>query len=423
MVSDLAAEIVENSKIEGLITPFYEKLSILNVSSSILSFFEVRPEHSALPVALSEFADSNKLVVLLVDALGYNQLNFFMEKNDAKPLRELAEKGTFSVLTSTFPSTTTTAHATLHTGLSPQEHGLMGLFLFLKELRVVADMIEFKPVGETRRDMIFDMGFNPEQFFPAETIFEKLRQKQVSSCVVMRRSFIKSGLSTLFFRDVEFVPYVSLSDMFVLLRKTVERNLGERTYVFAYWPLLDAVSHLSGPYSEEARAEIRLFCRSLKEEFLEKLSPRAAQETVLMLTADHGQAAISREKAVNMKKHPCLLRNLTIPFAGDPRAAYLYIKHNKIHRVKEYFPKHFHDSFNVLESSRAFDMGLFGLGKAKKEAEDRIGDVIVVSRDESTIYYPYSQEEKEFSYAGFHGSLTEDEMLIPFFCVKMKGIV
>jgi len=114
---------------------------------------------------------------------------------------------------------------------------------------------------------------------------------------------------------------------------------------------------------------------------------------------------------------------LTIPFAGDPRAAYLYIKPNKLHRVKEYFPKHFHDSFNVLESSRAFDMGLFGLGKAKKEAQDRIGDIIVVSRDESTIYYPYTQEEKEFSYAGFHGSLTEEEMLIPFFCVKMKGIV
>lgn len=74
----------------------------------------------------------------------------------------------------------------------------------------------------------------------------------------------------------KFVPYISLSDMLVLLRKTLERRIEKSAYVSVYWPHLDGISHFSGPYSEEALAELRVFSRSFEEEFIRKISPKVA---------------------------------------------------------------------------------------------------------------------------------------------------
>jgi predicted AlkP superfamily pyrophosphatase or phosphodiesterase len=210
--------------------------------------------------------------------------------------------------------------------------------------------------------------------------------------------------------------------MFVLLRKTLEEvPVGQEAYFFVYWPLLDGVAHFSGPYSDEVAAEIKMLNFLLKEEFLTKLSPELAKETELVLTADHGQATLSREKCINMENHPNLLQNLIIPFAGDIRAAYLYVKPNKMSQVKQYFCQHFESLFHVMESPEALKSGLFGLGEARRETYDRIGDLIAVSKDGSSIYYSYLQDI-EIRYLGFHGGLTQDEMLIPLLCARISQI-
>ena len=411
-------------KVKGFVAPDYRKYSLLNVSSTILSFYGVSPLHPPLPknIIKGQLDDVNKIVILLIDALGYNQFEYYLKVSEDKFSRTFIEAGNLAALTSTFPSTTTTAYTTLHSELSPQEHGMPGLFLYLKELRVVADMIELKPAGDYMPQRLLNMGFNPDSFINTNLIFEKLKKRGIISYVISKKHFMRSGLSRMLHRGANYVPYISLSDMMVSLRRVLEKNKGKNAYIFVYWYNFDGICHLCGPNSEEAMLELKMLFSSLKEIVLERISPQIARETTLIIIADHGQTRVSSRKAVNLAKHPNLLKKLVIPFAGDPRAAYLYVKPNKLDEVKKYIADKFGGAFFAIESEKALKMGLFGVGKVKDETYDRIGDLILISKGKSAFFYPYSEYMTQFSFKGFHGGLTEDEMLVPFICAKMDKI-
>lgn len=426
--TNVEKEIRAKSKLEGFITPFYKKYCLSNVASTVLSLFDINlPGHPPLPPELikSQVDGCNKVILLLIDAFGFNQF-LRVSKDAGLVFNELKNNGVFFPITSTFPSTTTTTLTTVNTGLTPQEHEMLGYIMYLREFGVVGNMIYFNelyPEFKDRKNQLFELGLDPKTFLGVRTVYERLSDQGIASNVITGKYFKNSGLSLMHHKGASFKPYVSSSDMFVRLRKCLELKPAEKSYTFVYWGATDGIAHEYGPYSDEFAAEIRNISYSFRTEFIEKLGREIAKQTLLMVTADHGQAYSPSKNIILTSDHSSLRKKFLIPPTGDSRAAYVYVKPGKLEAVRKYFENSFGDNLVVLDSKEALKDGFFGLGEPREDVYDRIGDLIIVSRSDHGFAHPYSGDKDDFPKTGSHGGLTEDEMLIPFFCVRLSNLV
>ncbi|MEM3584064.1 MAG: alkaline phosphatase family protein [Nitrososphaerales archaeon] len=418
LAEEVREEIKNKSKLKGFITPFYEKYSIYNIPTTILSIFKAsRSQRKTIPKRIVEdyLDDVNKIILLVIDSMGFkNFLNPPMEKSIIKIL---SNNGIMIPITSTFPSTTTTALTTINTGVTPQEHGIIGYTMYIREYGLIANMIDFTPAYDYRWGMLLEMGLDPKGFLGLETIYEILSKKGVKTYVITRHK--DSGLSKMYHSGAKIFSYINSSDLFVNLRKLLESEANEQIYVFAYWDLLDAISHIYGPSSQEALAELGSFLYSYKNEFIDKLGNEAAKKTLLIITADHGQLELSEKNTIFPSDHPELMDKLWVPPTGDSRAAFLYVKPGKIDEVKDYINRRLKDKLFVLKSNEAIEEGLFGIG-SKKRINDRVGNLIVLPYENYSFAYRHRGSEKDFIMRGSHGGLSEDEMLVPLICKNIK---
>jgi len=66
-----------------------------------------------------------------------------------------------------------------------------------------------------------------------------------------------------------------------------------------------------------------------------------------------------------------------------------------------------------LETGEAVKNGLFGLGEVTKEFFERTGNLLILPYGRETVWFE-SSKGRGMSFAGQHGGLNEDEMLVPF---------
>lgn len=393
--------------------PDWER-SLVNVPATVLEIFGRDPPHPPLPAAaLPNLRGIKKVVLLVLDALGWEGLQPLLEDKSLILSRLADERGPFP-LTSVFPATTAAALATLATGLPPAEHGLLGFRLFLREFGLVANMLHLSPEGFRRPDVLLELGLEPRKFFPAETIYERLAPK-VRSFALLKLAFIKSGLSHLLHRGARARPIINSSDLSVQMRKLLEQDREGPLFICAYWDAIDGIGHLYGPSKEELQAELRQLSFSLEHEFFDKLSSQAARDTLLLITADHGLVEVRREEMFSITRHPRLRQSLLLPPTGDFRATYLHLRQGERGPIKRYL-KRYSDRLTVIDSEEALAAGLFGPSKAiSDEWRPRLGDLILLARGRGFIFYPYD----DFILKGYHGGLAPQEMLVPLFALRL----
>src|SRR5438128_10071666 len=102
----------------------------------------------------------------------------------------LVERGFLTSLTTVLPSTTTAALVSFSTGVTPQEHGMLGYRLFLRELGIVANMIGFCP--HTGHHEFPNAQLNAEQFVPQPTVYQRLRKRSAVSSAIVPKAYHKS---------------------------------------------------------------------------------------------------------------------------------------------------------------------------------------------------------------------------------------
>ena len=401
--------------------PAYEDLSLVNISATLLDLFNVRiPGHTPLPDELvaGQTEGIRKVVLFLIDALGYNQLQPILKAHPDLIINELIERGRYAPLTSIFPSTTTAALTSLNTGMTPQEHGMLGYRLFLKEYATVANMIGFSPIYEPERARLLEMGLDPQRFLGVRTIHQRLTDAGIDSYVLIKNAFKDSPLSQMFYKGVRNIyGFVNSSDMFVNLRELIKRDPDERACIFVYWDAIDSIAHLYGAESDAVVAEVCNLSYSLERELIRHVDSQIAGTTLLMLTADHGQITVPPDRLLRVDQHPVLKDNLLLPPTGDFRTAYLYLKQGKLNQVRRFLETQFSDQLVVLDSRKALNFGLWGHGELDEQVCGRMGDLTVIMRQNYAFYAPV--KDKPYIKGGKHGSLTPDEMLIPFLCVRL----
>ena len=399
---EILARIREDTK--GL-RPHYERYSLISVPHTIAGLFGLGEGGLAEELGLSR---AEKAVSLILDGIGYLRL----ESLRAQGLIDLSpflERGTYVPLTSVFPPTTTTALATLSTGASPLVHGVLGYTLFLQDPGAVVNMIRLATPGAAS-DSLQNLGLKAEEFLPVPTLYQRLSQAGVPTILFLPKFIMDSGLSQILYQGVsETVPYISPSDLFMLLREALSRP--GRALLGVYWPTSDSLAHLYGPSSPAFAVEVATFFRLLREEFLSRV-----RDVTVIITSDHGFVDIDPQKdIVSCPEHEVLKAGLLCPPVGDARAAYLYLRRGHEGAVREFLTSRYPEDFLVMTSEEALAQGLWGLEEAGPEARARLGDLVAIARKKRLIIWP----KEEFKLRGMHGGLTEEELLVPLLALEL----
>jgi hypothetical protein len=403
---------------EGQIHPYYSGLSLLNLPASVCRWLGV-PDLAAGPLRpeiLGEIGDrpARRVILVLVDGLGLRQFQRWQNDHPERAWAQLTRRGVFAPLTSIAPSTTSAALTTLWSGRSPAEHGIVGYELWLKEYGLVANMIRQSPMSFDSNPgsagSLSLAGFEPETVLPWPTLGTHLAGYGIKSYAFQHSSIARSGLSRMFFRDVNIRPFISASDLWTNLRYQLESSDEERFFAWAYWSEVDLLGHMYGPEDERYLTEFSLFSRSFEDFFLHLLSDQARKDTLLIFLADHGQLHTPLNPHYDLKNHPGLTRRLHILPTGENRLSYLYPRPGQVEAVNEYIQRTWPRQFHLLNSGYAVEAGLFGPGEAHPALADRVGDTIAAARQQAYLWW----SPRENPLLGRHGGFSPEEMLVPF---------
>lgn len=388
-----------------LVVPDYEDHGLSAVPGSIRRLFGLTAPRSLPEIPNARF---DCVILVVVDALGWQQLE---QHRAVVPAAErLVQRGQLLRITSVLPSSTVAALTTLFSGLTPQEHGMLGHTLYLREYALLADMLRFHPAWLPGREGLTRGETPPRELFPVPTLFEALAAEGIATRALMRRDYLHTALSQIHLAGAGLVPITAASDLCVTLRRLVE-TAPRPLFISAYWDALDGIAHAHGPGSAEEGAELGSFCSLLETEFLERLSAPARRGTLVLLTADHGQIVASETQAVHLNAHPEIREELLLPPAGDRRTAYLYARAGRIDRLRAAFAP-LTDRFWLIDSADALAGGLFGRGSLNPEAGVRVGDLVVLARGGATLIAPEKTPPTTLL-RGRHGGATPGEMYVP----------
>jgi hypothetical protein len=327
-----------------------------------------------------------------------------------------------------FPSQTTNALTTLNTGLTPQEHGLFEYFIYLKDIGVV-NALRFERLGSRLQDRLIDGGFDPSiMLLDDRTIHSTLKHEGIKSYTHVSSFNAFNVLSELIFKGSGIVPSEKSSDSIISLRKNLEKNNGDRTYFFVHLDTLDTIAHQYGPDSFEYSAELLSITSLLNRELIQKLEPKTAKETLLLVTADHGGLSIEPRETTYLNCYPKAILNLQVgknrkPIfpLGGPRELFLHIKEEKLAETKEWLVQKIGSRAQIVETKEAAKRGLFGLGDPDEEFFRRTGNLMVLPYGKETVWFEDSGGGK-ISFRGQHGGLNEEEMLVPLSITNLDSL-
>ena len=394
-------EWTDRSPLPGLVWPGYDDGCITHVSALLRRSLR-RP--AEVPARLLPFAQSaERVVLIIVDGLGYHSLARFRSESPAVD-RALSE-ARLDVLTSTVPSTTPVALASLYTGAAPREHGIVGATVYLRERGGTGNLLRFSPMDDPRRDIYLEQGLDLKAFCPVSSVFERLGRRPGGAAWVPA-AIRDNALCRICTAGSEIHPFHTPAQAMVGVRKSL-RNGGLPLQTL-YWDATDTISHLRGPYSEELRAEVSAFFMLLENELL---SADLGGPVRVLLTADHGHLPVRRESVVKLEDHPAIQACLMAPPLGGTRLTYLYPLPGKEAGLREAC-RALEDRFYVRESAELLERGLFGTGKEHPEARHRIGALTLVPRGDATFH---RTDPVWFTapFRGDHEGLSAEEMTVP----------
>lgn len=399
--------------------PAYHGRSILNIPSSISRLFGIPPIHSsALDDEILSPSDGGikRVIFILVDALAVHRFNNWFLDGELLLWRNLLKSGSVSEITSIAPSTTCAALTTLWTGHSTAEHGVAGYELWLKQYGLVANMITHAPMSYRNGDAALEKaGFNAETVLQVPKLGEYLEQHGVTTCAFQPYTIANSGLSKTFMHGAEIHPFGTEAECWVNMRKLIEERREDKLLLWTYRGQYDHLSHVYGPDDERSELFLRNFSDSLEYDLINRLSPELKKGTLLILTADHGQINVPKNPDFHLVNHPEFLNCLHINPTGEGRLTYLHLKPGKESTVRDYVEATWPGQFILHKSADLLNSGFFGPGEPMMDIHNRLGDFTMIAKGTSYLWWA----DEEMPLSGRHGGLTAEEMLVPFFAVRL----
>jgi hypothetical protein len=380
-----------------MVLPDYRGGGIVNLMSSLIAGFGGEPTGYPPLSGLSpdEFGAPRHVVLLIVDGLGYDYL---LRRGGGSWLRQHLR----GRLTSVFPSTTSAAMTTFYTGLAPQQHGLTGWHMYFRELGSVLAVLPGIPrYGGVP---LKQCGIDPGRFFDHRPVFDRLPAR---SYLVSPRRIAHSDFNLAHRGDAELRTYDTMGEFFLAIAGIL-RHARQRSFVCAYWPELDHISHEAGSESVEAASHLEMFDGACRV-FLKDI---AGSDTLVVVTADHGFIDTCEQRTLDLDRHPDLADCLVLPLCGERRLAYCYVKSGRRDFFEEYVRSELGDYAELFLSRELIERGYFGLGEPHPRLAERVGDYALVMKDNCTVK-DWLPTERRYGQIGVHGGVSGGEMHVP----------
>ncbi len=342
-------------------------------------------------------------ILIVIDGWRADYIEYLEEDSTFK---KLAEDGAYGVGSVTFVSSTSSAHGSIFTGVYPDRHGITGK-------RYVDD---------------FDDGlqrFDGLSFVQSPTLLDIASDRGEKTAFVSGKSGIGHRIWTdirvtydnypdsleeylpelppMTLRSDDFVKYYNLHDnwIFAGLKEVITRKGATSIFVNIAGP--DVIGHAYGPYADETKESVLNFDRDLAD-FVQFLKDEDLyDETLLVITADHGMSYVDK---------PLLINDILIDegyemredflCAMDGNAAYLWFRHEITQELLS-FLENIEGVEQVLTQEDMQELRLL---------HERSPDVILVA--EERYMFQAAPLLVELGYTqGSHGSLRDEDMLVP----------
>jgi len=402
-----------------MVCPYYEGYSSVNLPSTICRLLDI-PEFGA-PLLNTEITSNlgdhyDNIILLLVDGLSLFWFQRYLAEGYFPIWSKLVKQGVLAPLTAIAPSTTASALTTLWTGKSTFEHGITGYEMWLKEYGIVTNMISQGPMafrndnGGLRR-----AGFQPEAFLTVPTLGVHLVNHGIHPHAFLHQSIARSGLTAMHMAQVETHGFTTQADLWISLGNIMKNCRHERKYIWVYWGDFDEVAHRFGPHDRRVNADFDAFSMQFERLFVNELANCDLKNTLFLLTADHGFITTPKCSKYNLRSHPDLMKQFTIMPTGENRLAYFHIRPNRMEAVKDYIHTAWKNEFIALSIEETLESGLLGQGVMHPQLEERIGDLVVIAKDNHYFWW----SDKENHMQGRHGGMSADEMLIPLLAAPL----
>lgn len=361
----------------------------------------------------------NKVILLYVDAFGWK---FFEKYADKYPfLKRFLDQGVVSKITAQFPSTTAAHVTSIHLGVPVGESGIYEWFYYEPLLdRMIAPLM-FSYAGDEERGTIkFPPGLSLKPFFPYQTVYERLKDRGIKSYVVQHTDYVNSTFGNTALAGANLMPYKTLPEALINLADAVTSEQ-DKAYFFLYFDPIDAIGHRYGPSSKHFEAEIENFMLAA-ERLLHTQLADGTQDTLLLITADHGQDDVSPDTTIYLNLEiPEILQFLRkdgegrlLAPAGSPRDLFLYIKEENLDEAYNLLANHpvLKDRAEVRRVSELIEQGFFGPTPPSERFLQRVANLVILGQAGETIWW-YEKGRYEQHFYGHHGGLTPQEMEIP----------
>lgn len=394
------------------IFPNYSKNNIYQLPHSLLSLLLGKKD---IPLNfLKDYRGVRTIVLMVIDGVGFQLLNKIISS--------------FSVglpqpnkLLTIYPSTTAAVLTTLSTGKLAGEHGMIDWNLYIPEINMLIESIPFRPIGAKEYDVLAKEGFKATLLFRGNTIFSKIRESGLKCKAYLRAHIYNTSYSKRLLRGCEIKPYINPSDLLVKLRKDLNGKSPSSLY-YVYIESPDTISHLYGYNVEEQYVDIKVILRLLVDEFIKKLNKEISRDTVLVIVSDHGLITYDPHYIIylnNIRRYLNVDNNGIPIVSGSPRNVYLHIKNEFLDRVRRKLEDMLGNRALIYDKKEFLKTGL--LGNIRNIFLNRIGDIIILPNKSTCIWFKHTPQKK-VSVFGFHGGLSEDEMIIPIISTKISEI-
>lgn len=338
--------------------------------------------------------DAPRAVVVLVDGLGHDLLR--QRGGHAPFLRRLLP--TAHRVPCGFPSTTATSMGSFGTGLPPGIHGLVGF--------QVLDPATDRLLNE----LSWEEGPDPFRWQPNDTVFELAEASGVSVTRIGPGFFDGSGLTNAALRGGRFAAASSLADRVDAAVDAV--RVRPRSLVYLYWGDLDKVGHVHGCQSWQWGDELESIDRSLAA-----LAERVPDDTLVVVTADHGMVDVPFEDRLDLAHEQELMRGVR-HLAGEMRSIQLHLEEGEQASVEAVWREVVGDRSTILTREQAIDEGWFG--QVRSEVVPRIGELIVNADPGFAIVHSELMRPQLLRLLGQHGSTSDAELAVPVVVVPPR---
>ena len=370
---------------DGFVEPDYRQRTLADVLPAVATALGV---NAGLASVGLELPPAPSYVVMLVDGMGQELV---AAHRDHAPYLHglLAGRGDLGPGTAGVPSTTATSLASLGTGLTPGEHGLVG---FTSRI----------PGSDHLLNALFwDKSVDPLEWQPHETAFHKLSRAGVVTSVVSKREFRDSGLTRSSQRGASYIGADRMGERIAAAVSTTARS---PSVTYVYDGDLDWTGHRFGVDSPAWRQQL-ITVDAAAEQLRDALPPA----TRLVVLADHGMVDSGPESRIDVDQADGLREGVSL-LGGEARLRHVYCRDGATDDVTATWRAVLGDRALVLTRDEAISRGWFGT--VEDRVRPRLGDVVVACTGDTALL-----SSKDFPYEtkliGMHGSLTPVEMLVP----------